>query len=177
MMRCRMRHSRSFTLIELIVVTTIVSIIAVTAAPLFGSTSQRRLGAAASQLAADLRYARGLAVATRRHTWVTFQLNNERYRVRIESSIGGGRENRVNVTHPITGAGNFRVDLDTGDYAGIEIQSASFGGRKEVEFDRFGRPYNGQGTLLADDGTVVLSTSGGTRTVRVVAETGMVRED
>jgi prepilin-type N-terminal cleavage/methylation domain-containing protein len=169
------RRTKGFTLLELIVVTTIVAVVAATAAPAFLHSARHRVSRAARELASHLRLARTLAITTRRRTWVTFQTGNERYLVRIEDPDNPGRDNRIWVEHPITGASQFRVVLNSGEFDGVRIDSADFDGRNEAEFDRLGRPYDGDGGLLDDDGTVTLSGGGRTQTVRVSAQTGFIQ--
>jgi len=168
--------SRGFTLIELIVTITIASILAVTAVPAFLNISNARLRRASSELAEHIKMARSLAMATRRHTWIRFNTANESYEMFIENPNQPGRASRIAVTHPVTGASSFVVSLDQDELAGVEVASASFGGQAEIEFDWLGRPLNGWGTLLGNDGTVVLAADT-SQTVRVTAGTGMVSED
>ena len=189
----RARKLAGFSLIELIVLMTITVILAVAAVPALMDPGPLRLQRAARETAAHIKMARDLAVATRRRTWVDFDVSGNSYSVYIEDPDNPGKSHRIWVTHPEMG-GNFHVQLNTGDFAGVEIASAKFKSgwfftRSEVEFDRLGTPYDGNGGSLSSDGTVVLSTEvagGGCRgghaggltvTVRVVEETGMVQED
>jgi len=169
-------QTRSFTLIELIVVTVITVILAALSVPVLANGSARRLARAAHELAMHIKMARGLAVATRRTTWVDFDAATESYSIYIEDPDTPGRSNRIKVTNPVTGE-DFDVTLDTAEFDGVEISSAGFGGRSEVEFDRLGKPYDGMGNALTSDGTVVLTAGGATRTVHVVQDTGLVKED
>lgn len=175
-MKPRTTDSGGFTLIELIVTITIAAIIAVTAVPAFMNMDNMRLRRASSELGEHIKMARSLAMATRRRTWIRFDVASESYEMFIEHPSQPGRGSRIAVTHPVTGASSFVVSLDQGEFSGVQISSASFGGQAEVEFDWVGRPLNGGGTLLSNDGTVVL-TADTSRTVRVTAGTGMVRED
>ena len=169
------RRRKAFTLLELVVTTTILGIVAATAAPMFFHTTGRRLRRAAHDLATHIKLARDLAIATQRHTWVDFNTNHESYRIYIEDPDNPGRAHRIYVTHPVDG-GNFVVALDSGEFDGVRIHTASFRGRSEVEFDWSGVPYNGNGQALTSDGTVVL-VGGGTQTVRVTRDTGYVQEE
>jgi len=169
-------QTRSFTLIELIVVTVITVILAALSVPVLANGSARRLSRAAHELAMHIKLARDLAVATRRTTWVDFDVAADSYSIYIEDPDTPGRPNRISATNPVTGD-DFDVTLDTGEFDGVEISSAGFGGRPEVEFDRLGKPYDGVGNALASDGTAVLTAGGATRTVRVVQDTGLVKED
>ena len=169
-------RTASFTVIELVVTLTIVAILAATAIPKLADLGTRRLAPASWRLATHIRFARNLAMTACRRTWVEFNVSANSYSVYIEDPDTPGRAARISATHPETG-GDFNVSLNSGDFDGIEVDTAGFGGRAEVEFDWLGRPYNGMGALLASDGTVVLGSGGATNTVRVVAETGMVQEE
>jgi len=175
-MKPRAGSSGGFTLIELIVTMTIAAIVAVTAVPAFLNMNNARLSRASSELAEHIKMARSLAMATRRRTWIRFNTAGESYEMFIEHPDQPGRASRIAVTHPVTGASSFVVALDQGEFSGVQISSASFGGQVEIEFDWVGRPLNGSGTQLASDGTVVL-TADRSQTVRVTAGTGMVSED
>ncbi len=169
------RLSSGFTMIELIVVMTIVAVLAAIAIPRLAAPGARRLRRASHQLATHIKLARDLAMATSRHTWVVFDLSGDSYSVYIEDPDNPGRSHRISVTHPETG-GDFDVALNTGDFAGVEF-GGHFGGEVELEFDSLGRPYNGTtGTLLPRDVGILLQAGSTTRTVRVVAQTGMVEE-
>jgi len=168
---------RAFTLIELIVTMTIAAILAVTAIPAFIDMDQARLRRAAHELANHIEMARAMAMSTRRRTWIKFTPGSETYRVYIEDPDQAGRGNRQDLSHPVTGASTFEVSLDQDEFEGVLLDSASFGGQQEIEFDWLGKPYNGWGTALSSDGTVVLSADGNTRTVRVIAGTGRVQEE
>lgn len=176
-MKFNRNNSGAFTLIELVVVMTIAGILAATAVPAMMKASDRRLHRASHELATHVKFARSLAVATGRRTWVKFKTNQEWYRVYIDHPTLPGRGNRLDVTHPVTGASTFLVTLDQDDFEGVTLDSADFGGTVELSFDRYGQPYTGWAVLLSLDGTVTISADGATRTVRVTAETGMVQEE
>jgi prepilin-type N-terminal cleavage/methylation domain-containing protein len=168
----RTRHG--FTLIELVVATVIISVLAVASAPFFVNTPRQRLSVARHELATHLKLAREMAVSTQRTTWVEFDTDLDRYTVYIENPTTPGRSNRLYATHPAEG-GQFVVELGTGA-SPIRIASASFGGRAEVEFLGSGAPANGQGVQLTSSGTVQLASGDATQEVSVVPGTGYVRE-
>ncbi len=169
------QRNPAFTLLELIVATVIVAIVAALAAPALLSPASSRLRRAAAELVGHTRMARDLAMATRRRTWVAFFPGSNSYNVYIEHPSNPGKANRIYVANPLTG-GNLSVALNTGDFVGVALTSARFGSGTELEFDRLGRPYDGNGSALTANGTVVLTAAGTTATVRVFAETGLVQE-
>ena len=176
-MKLKRNNAHGFTLVELIVVMTIAGILAATAVPAMMKASNRRLYRASHELAMHVKFARSLAVSTGRLTWIRFDTGAETYEVFIEHPTQTGRGHRIAVTHPVTGASSFVTYLDQDDFDGVTIASADFGGTAELSFDRYGQPYTGWAVALSADGTVTISADGATRTVRIVAETGMVREE
>lgn len=176
-MKLKRNNARGFTVVELVIVMTIAGILAATAVPAMMKASNRRLYRASHELAMHVKFARALAVSTGRLTWVKFDTGAETYEVFIEHPTSPGRGNRIAVTHPVTGASSFVTTLNQDEFDGVTIDSADFGGTIELSFDRYGQPYTGWAVALSSDGTVTISSDGTTRTVRVVAETGMVQED
>jgi len=153
-----------------------MAILAATAVPLFANAPERRLGRAAHELVTHLRFARNLAMATRRDAGIIFHPGWGWYEVLIQDPDNPLQTNPV--TNPVTGQTPFRVYLNQGDLAGVQLASSTFQGGTHVRFNRLGEPCRFvTGTPITSDGTVVLATSSETRTVRVVAETGHVRED
>lgn len=116
---------RGFTLIELVVVTTVVAVLAAISIPKLLSFNARRVYIAAHELASHIKLARDTAMATQRRTWVDFDTSADSYSVYIEDPDDPGRGNRLWMTHPVTG-GNFQVILGSGDAAGVGLASATF---------------------------------------------------
>ena len=70
--------NHGFTLLELLVVMSLIAIVAVMIVPRIGSTiDNMRLRAAVRKCAAVLRYARSMAIATQKERSVVFNLNSE----------------------------------------------------------------------------------------------------
>ena len=159
-----------WTLFQLVVVVATVAILSVFAMPTYRVDS-RRVDAAARRLQSDMRYAQQLAMSTRRHTWVVFDVNNENYRLYIEDPAQLGKANRVAVTSPVDRS-DFVVVLNTDEYAGVGIVSADFDSNAELEFDSLGVPMNGDSTALNSAGTVALT---GGRQVVVEPNSGAMR--
>lgn len=144
-----MGSNRGMTLVELVLVMSLVGILAFVAAPRFNAYQEIELRAATHQLAADIRYAQSRAIATRVRHGVTFDTANARYSVY-----------RENPSTPVT---DF---LDPGramtrSLEGVTLSSASFDGSSDIEFDSMGTPY-ASGSELGALGAVVLVGTGGT---------------
>jgi general secretion pathway protein H len=76
------RRVRGFTMLELLIVVSIMAVVAAFAMPIFGSgPSTSALRSGARELAAGLRYARSEAVAKRHDTFVALDLAGRRFKV------------------------------------------------------------------------------------------------
>ncbi|MDH4163665.1 MAG: GspH/FimT family pseudopilin [Nitrospirota bacterium] len=155
---------KGFTLIELVMIIVLIGIVALFVAPRLPSITATRGGAFTDKLKADIRYAQTLAMT-----------ENRRYRVFVNTAPGpnpgyavmnDANGNTVwgdpgEVARDPAGSGNLSVVLDAGEYAGITVAPAV-----TLEFDSFGRPTLGGGTILT------ISPAG--TTVTVTDRTGAV---
>jgi prepilin-type N-terminal cleavage/methylation domain-containing protein len=187
-----------FTLIELIMVLTLVVILAVFVVPMiFRGGAGVSVSAMSRKIKDDILYAQTLAM--QRHKLSTPAANPAnlvyRYRVRFnfndatncpgtnnysivnDSDFDGiwGEDATESAREPLSGEDFFCVQLNTGDYAGITA-SADFGGSTPgiLEFDSFGTPYDSDGAKLTGVKTISISKSGETATVTITPYTGSV---
>jgi len=167
-----MRTQKGMTLIELAVLSAMLSILALSVAPSIVTPIQSiRLNNAAQKLAADIRYARSLALSHHKVYGVDFDQNNDStldgtgYSV---FEIDGGTQTTINDPHR---NGNFVMDYSAAEYSGVSITSA---GSVEIRVDAFGKPYNSAGTALTSPLTITLTNGSLTRNVTVTNETGFV---
>jgi type II secretion system protein H len=150
-----------FTLVEIIIVIVIISIAALIAVPMMSSAGDIQVRAAADMIAADLEYAKSMAVSRQKTYKVIFDTAAESYRLAVyENGI------TTTITHPVNAgkpyAVNFKADSRVSQ---VNISSVSFAG-SEVDFDSVGSPNSG--------GVVTLKASGKTVTVTVEAGTGFI---
>lgn len=145
MSKCE-RSSKGFSLIELIVVTLVISILASVAVPrLSASLRSRRLQAASQRVAADFAYARNAAMDLGKS-------------VSIQFSIGTGTYSMPTIRSP-NGDATYVVDLQQTPYP-VTIASADFDGDSTVIFDLYGHADSSGTVSISDAGqTTSLSFS------------------
>lgn len=152
-----------FTLVEMLIVVTIVGILASVVIPSLSSTSGAvALEATARGLAADIRGARQLAVQYNTNFAVTFNLANNSYQT---SPVSGSTPGMVNVLAP-SGSGSL-VDLDTHGAAGRNRSHVVLGGAamktsKASVVDLTFTPSGGTGPTRTQDTVIWLTENTGT---------------
>lgn len=157
----RRRMPGGFTVLELLIVVVILAIAAVTAIPMMSSAGSIQIRSAANKLAADLEYAKSLAISRGQNYSVVFDTTAESYR--IEDTFG------VAVDHPVKKGFKYIVNLANEGLDRVDLYSADFNGNPNVIFDCLGSPDNG--------GTVTLQAGGMTMTVSVEPVTGYISID
>lgn len=146
----------AFTLIELMIVIVIIGIAAAMAIPMVSSAASFQIRSAANLVAADLEYAKSMAISRGRPYKVVFDSSTESYQVEDPN-------NNV-VTPPGRRAG---ATFGAGTrLSQVVINTASFGGSQTVTFDYLGSPDNG--------GTVELQAEGITKRINVEPVTGFI---
>ncbi|HVJ87914.1 MAG TPA: GspH/FimT family pseudopilin [Caulifigura sp.] len=142
------------TLIDFVVSTLVLGILAAAALPRFsGALVRNRLSAAALRVCADVRFARNSAIASSATKRIEFDPALEKYTLVGVPSID----------RPGT---DYLVPLSTGAYD-VMIVSANLGGDANLTFDLHGQPDSG--------GTIVLQSGSRQKTVIIDAATGEAR--
>lgn len=108
----RLRRQRGFTLLEILVVLALMGLMYALVPPLFAGGGTTELKAAARQLAAGLRKARGEAIATREEATLTVDVEARRFRV-----TGDARDYRL--------PGTAQVNVFTAQSEVVDDQSAA----------------------------------------------------
>lgn len=164
----RMAARRGFTLIEMLIVVVIIAIAAAIAVPMMSSASSMQVRAAASMVAADLEYAKSMAISRGQSYSVVFDEANETYQIEDQSGTV--------IPHPVKKGFNYVVDFpNDGRLDRVVIVDADFDGdvTNTVSFDYLGSPYNGSGTPL-NSGVITLQAASVTKTVHVEPVTGFI---
>jgi prepilin-type N-terminal cleavage/methylation domain-containing protein len=150
---------RGFTVIEILIVMVIITIAALTAVPMMSSASSVQIRSAASMIAADLEYAKSMAISRGQNYSVVFDQNTDSYRIEDQDSNV--------IQHPVKKGFDYLVDFRSDTRLNrVDITGANFSATSDVEFDSMGSPDSG--------GTVSLQAGDTTVTVTVEPITGYI---
>jgi len=153
-----MSRGRGFTIIEILIVVVIIAIAAMMAVPMVGSADSMQVRSAADVIAADLEYARSMAISRQREYTVVFNESNESYQLEDSSGV---------IEHPVRKGFQYIVDFGSSSQLNkIDIVDAAFGGASRISFKPSGEPSSG--------GTVRLQAGGTTATISVEPVTGFI---
>jgi prepilin-type N-terminal cleavage/methylation domain-containing protein len=180
----RVLRSHGVTLVELLVVVSILGVVALAAIPDFRSADPARLDLAAGEIAEAIRYARSEALRTGEVHGIEISQNTQRvvvYRADLAATPVGMASI---LSHPVARQPfDFEVDTHPAT-SGVTIINAqdpflyATGRRKNLLFDATGVPIwivNATGTTyVLQDGLVELGYRNGKRSVRVAPITGRV---
>ena len=162
------RSSKGFTLVELIIVVMILSIAALMAVPMVSNAADIQVRSAANRIAADLDYAKNLAITHQSHYSVIFDESGESYEIHDENGI---------IENPLTGS-DFVVDFSAdGRLSRVNIDTAIFDpdSSDTITFDYLGSPYSGTDTSTPlNSGQITLQADNFSLTVDVEPVTGYV---
>ncbi len=164
----RGQRTGGFTLIELMVVLVILAISAAIVVPMASSGASMQLRSAVNAVAADLEYAKSLAIGTGQMHGVEFFPDSESYE--IFRTVDGN-----DVRHPVTRRKPYLISFSAdGRLDRVSITSANFDGGSVVNFDYLGCPYNSVPSDLASEGVLTLTAGGASKTVKVEPVTGFI---
>ena len=154
-----------FTVIEIMLVVVIIAIVAMVAIPMMTSAAGIQIKSAANIIAADLEYAKSMAIAKQRIYKVVFDASTETYWIEDAGVI---------IDHPVRKGFPYVINF-SGDSRlnKVDIVSANFDSTVEVSFDYLGSPYNGSDNPL-NSGVITLAAEATNMTVTVEPVTGFV---
>lgn len=161
---------------EILLVVLIIAIAAMIAVPMMGSMDSVQIRSAANMIAADLEYAKSMAISRQEKYSVVFNpagVCGDCYEIRDHNGIA--------IDHPVKkGIFKYRVEFGSGSKLDkVVIESADFDSRDTITFDYLGSPYSGSGTslsFLTREGEIRLKTRAGDFpvTVKVEPVTGFI---
>jgi len=157
--RCGLRGiSGGFTMIEIIIVIVIISIAALAAVPMMSSAASLQIRSAANMIAADLEYAKSMAISRGQNYSVVFDKNTESYKIVDPLGV---------IQHPVKKGFPYVVEFQNDSrLSKVDITNVNFTDSK-VTFDCLGSPVN-------NGGFVTLQADGTTKTITVEPITGFI---
>ncbi|MFQ5753861.1 MAG: prepilin-type N-terminal cleavage/methylation domain-containing protein [bacterium] len=159
----KVNNQKGFTLIELIVIITIIGILSYIAVANFSdSNSQVQYGTLIRKIATDVRFAQQLALTEGRSTHVYIDQANNRYYLKWDDG--------TYIQNPV-GGGDFIVQLGVGEFSAVQITGTEFvNGR--LDFSTSGIPLNA-GSVFS--GELYLVTLNNAKRLQVTANTGFLK--
>ncbi|MBN2590241.1 MAG: GspH/FimT family pseudopilin [Sedimentisphaerales bacterium] len=157
-------HTASgFTLIEIIIVVVILSIAAMAAIPLMSSASDVQIRSASNLIAADLEYAKSMAISRGQNYSVVFDGSNNSYGIYKEGESDP-------IPHPVKKGFDYVMNFTNDSRLGkVDITNVNFDSTSTVEFDCLGSPVD-----LNNTGTITISANGITAIISVEPVTGYI---
>jgi Tfp pilus assembly protein FimT len=154
---------KAFTLVEMLILVMILSIIAVSALPMIGSASTMQIKAAANKIAADLEYAKSMAISRQKKYSIFFDIDNESYQ--ILDSDG------VIIKDPMQTSKDFVVEFKKDSrISQVNILSVSFDSAVVITFDYLGSPYSGMSSNSLIDGSSGITLKAGDTQMEILVE-------
>ena len=144
------RADGGFTIIEVLLVAVIIGIAAMMVVPMFSSADSMQLRSAANMIAADLEYAKSMAITRGQNFSVVFDETADSYR--IEDQDG------VVIAHPVKRGFDYDINLQNERLDKVDIADADFDSQPTITFDYLGSPYSGTNPL--NSGVITLQTRG-----------------
>lgn len=149
-----------FTLVEIVIVIVVIGIAALLAIPMMSSAASLQIRSAANMLAADLEYAKSMAISRGQNYSVVFDKDTDSYK--IVDPLGN------TIEHPVKKGFDYVVSFQNESRLNrVDITSADFGGTQTVTFDCLGSP-------VGSGGSVVLQADSTTKTITVEPVTGFI---
>ena len=167
-------RSRGYTLVEMLIVITILGISAAMVIPSMGSAGVLRIQAAVRSVVADITFAQMDALSYQEQRAVVFDEDANMYT--LTRVPGGTIDPDADALFEAKGPGQrYRVLLDSDQFGGSFLRDISFNGGSAIIFDEMGAPVAAGGsTALSDGGSVQIEGPSSRFRIDVAAFTGRV---
>jgi prepilin-type N-terminal cleavage/methylation domain-containing protein len=166
-MKSYQKEKTGFTLVEILVVVVVLALAMWAAVPMFSGAASIQVQSAANMIAADLEYAKSMAISRQRQYGISFNPGVETYSV-ID-------QNGVVIPHPVKTGFLYTIDFHNDSRLNqVDLASVNFDGNNLIKFDYLGSPLKSDGSPL-NSGTVTLQGGGITITITVEPVTGYIR--
>jgi len=138
--------SRAYTLVEVLVVISIMGLAGAMVIPAIGSADVLRVQAAVRTVVSDLTFAQADAIAMQEQRAIVFDLPTNTYQIH---SISGTTIMDV-LYDPFSPGKRYSVDLNDKDFGGALLSNATFGitSPNTLIFDEFGAPVDSPGGVI-----------------------------
>jgi len=161
--RARGRGRGGFTLIEMMIIATIVAIIATLAVPMMSSQESTKLRSAASLVVADLEYAQAQTIANSDSPCVVVLNSASTYTIATTATPLVGITNPIDKQPYVTTFGTGRASA----LQGVTLSAWSLDGDNKIGFGAYGQLDQ------TANATITLACNGNTLTITLDATTGM----
>ena len=166
----KMRNTNAgFTVVEILIVVVIVAIAAMVAVPMMSSAGSMQIRSAANMIAADLEYAKSMAISRQKIHAVVFDKSTESYRIEDANGI---------IDHPVKKGFKYVINFSNDSRLNkVDITDVDFDPDSEptITFDYLGSPYSGTGiTNPLNSGVISLQAGGASVTISVEPVTGFI---
>ena len=156
--------NKGFTLIEILMVVVILGISAMVAIPMLGSGASMQMRSAANKIAADIEYAKSMAISRQQNYTVNFDMSNNSYQIQDSSGTV--------ISDPMKSSDDFDVDFDkVPSLSAVSISAIDFDGESSITFDYLGSPYAGStSSTPLIDGSDGITISAGDMDFEIIVE-------
>ncbi|HQY89772.1 MAG TPA: type II secretion system protein [Tepidisphaeraceae bacterium] len=156
----------AFTLIEILIVLTILGISFAVVAPMIGDRGSLKAASAARKVIADLNYIQNMAIATQKTHFMRF--NPSDYDIAWQSSASADLEQLEHPIDKMPFVVYFGSSATSASLADVTITSVDVGGMKTLAFDAFGSPQ------AYDSTTKTLTDISSAATIKLTSGTSVI---
>ena len=143
----------------------ILAIASMMAIPMMSSTGGMQVRSAVNMIAADLEYAKNIAISRQKIYSVVFDEATEGYHIEDANGI---------IDHPVKKGSQYVVNFKQDSRLNkVDIVEANFDSTPSVKFDYLGSPYNGNNNPL-NNGVISLQAGEISMTITIEPVTGYV---